>query len=462
MKSLSAIASGLLGLLVLGSLAAFLLFVVIGQRQGAPQALAGTPSQAAYPPPGTPMPPATSTPLPYPGLDTPTPLPAPTHPIYPTLGPWTPPPKTIVPSLTPTITPIPTALALPESAFHALWAESFPDGQGSVLWLADPKDLGHRREVIRFAQEAMSEVALSPDGRQLALVTFYRNDTTVWLARADGSGLKQLDLGPGVGGQLRWSGDGRLLSYSVSWRAETMTPGVKDSTPVAVTVRHGAIDLWDTKLSEQRRLLTMDHNTTLVVLGWSANGQELYYYQSVQGAAGMELWAIDRNGQNARKVASLAQDRVPLTLSMDRSKIMLRTPTSFAWLSSDGRIQQDIAGPGWSESCGLIWSAQADEMVQCQIDQHQPVENIKLLNLRTGTTQEIGSFNLTPNNSPLGLISISPDLHWIAASAIYQSEIDWINLSSGAMVVVPLSTTLPILAPVQRLIFVGWIPRERG
>ncbi len=220
--------------------------------------------------------------------------------------------------------------------------DNFPEGQGSVIWLADPRDIGNRQEVLRFDPDTIAEAALSPNSRKLALVTIYLKTATLWVANADGSNLQRLDQGPGIGGPLFWSRDSRLFTYGVAWREEITIPSYQTGTPGPVSVWWGAVELVDVTTGEKRRLLETEPDVPLSVLGWSADGRELYYSLSVPREAGYayELWAVGQRGQDAHRIASLGSEPVSPILSPDGSKFLIGTPEGVAWISADGRTRQ--------------------------------------------------------------------------------------------------------------------------
>jgi len=430
------IIGGLLGLLVLVGLAVALAMSFGGLRreaQPASQAFQSpieTPTQPPYPPPGTPTRPPIPT-IPPTVTRAPKPSPSPT-PI-------------------PTATPVPTPLPLPPSAFYALWVENFPEGQGSVLWLADPRDIGSRREVLRFERDAITEAVLSPNGRKLALVTTYWKTFTLWVANVDGTSLQQLAQAGALGG-LFWSRNSRSLAYGIGWREEVMMPGEKTGTHIPVPVWRGAVELVDVATGEKRRLLEIEPDTMLSVLGWSANGQELYYSLPIHRETGLqyELWAVDRSGRDAHRVASVGHEPVPLILSPNGSRLLVETSEGWAWMSADGQTRQDIPLPPWKQRCGLIWSVNEDEVILCQVDEQQPIEHIRVLNLSTGATRVLGSIKVSPHGLPFSPLAISPDMQWIVASV--QARMYWIHL--------PTEMTVPVPSqPKGGCIFVAWVPR---
>jgi len=338
-----------------------------------------------------------------------------------------------IPTPTPTETPIPTPLPLPPSAFYALWAENFPEGQGSALWLADPRDIGSRREVLRFDQDSIYEAALSPNGRRIALVSGFWKTFTLWVVNIDGSDLQQIEQGSGVGGPLLWSRDSRLLTYGISWREEIMMPSYKDGTPGPMTVWRGATILLDMATGEKKELEDIGSP-----LGWSPDGQELYYSLSVPQEAGYsyELWAIDKFGRRARKIAQIGTEPVPLILSPDGTKFLIRTAEGNVIISADGRKRKDIPLPPWELRCGFIWSPRPEEAILCRMDEKSPIEYIEILNLESGAIKGLATVEIPADGVYLGPIDISPDMEWMVAS-VYQGRMYWVHLPTRLIVPVP-------------------------
>jgi len=337
---------------------------------------------------------------------------------------------------------------LSPSAFYALWAESFPEGQGSVLWLADPRDIGARKELLRFELDAIVEVALSPDGQKLALVTAYWDTATLWVARADGSELKQFDQGPGIGGPLLWSHDSRLLTYGVSWREEAEVPGYKTGTPVAIPVWRGAIELLDVTTGEKKDLLKMEPETPLGVLGWSDDGLELYYSLAIPQESGYEyeIWAVDQEGQNARRIISLGREAISPILSPDGTKFLISTSGSLAWISTDGREGKDIGVARSERGYQAIWASESSEVIVSQRDEKQPLVHVKAVDIRTEKSKELGDFLPSPSGYNLRTWGLSPDYQWLAVSE--STGLYLAHLPTGQKVSIP--------AENQQAFFVAW------
>ena len=200
----------------------------------------------------------------------------------------------------------------------------------------------------------------------------------------------------------------------------------------------GVVELVDVTTSGKKQLLEIEPETSLSVLGWSADGQELYYAQSVlrENAREYELWAVDKSGRQAHKVALIGREPVPLILSPDGSKFLIPTTEGWSLMPANGQTRQNIPLPPWKQRCGLIWSPNADEIVLCEVDQQRPLEYIKLLSLHTGVTRILGSIEVSPRGLPFSPIAISPDMQWITAS-VYQTGMYWLHLPTGMAVPVP-------------------------
>lgn len=431
MKRLMSIMGGLLSLLALGALAVALALTFGGMGRKAEPA-----SQAFQSPIETP------TQLPYP-------IPAtPIRPSIPTIPPTVTraPKPTPIPTPTPTVTPIPTPLPLPPSAFYALWAENYPEGQGSTLWLADPRDIGSRKELLRFERDAIAEAALSPDGRKLALVTRYWKTAVLWVANVDGTGLQQLDQAAALGG-LVWSRDSRSRAYGIGWREEVMMPSVKTGTPEPVPVWRGAVELVDVTTGKKERLLEIAPDSSLSVLGWSADGQELYYSQLVskETGKGYELWALNSKTRNPREIALLGTEPVSLILAPDGSKFLVGVPEGLTWMSADGQIQQAIVQP--QQGFSAIWAPNGRDLVVSYWDPNRSQVVVQSIDVQSRTPQNLGVIG---QPGEWRLLAISPDYHWLAAFHYY-TGLYWIHLLSGMRVPVP--------SPDRGSVFhVAWVP----
>lgn len=431
MKRLLSIIGGLLGLLALGALAVALALTFGGLRRDvkpvfqAFQSPIETPTQPPYPPPATPTRPPIPT-IPPTVTRAPKPLPSPT-PI-------------------PTATPVPTPLPLPLSAFWALWAENYPEGEGSILWLADPRDIGNRKEVLRFERDAIAEAALSPSGRKLALVTTYWKTATLWVANVDGTNLQQLDQSIPLGiRNLFWSRDSRVLAYNGVVAGETTVLN-KAGTPVVEPTLLWTIDLLDPATGHKQHLVQANANEDLSVIGWSADGRALYYLRSMPQYG---LWTIVPSSGESHVIVTLGNEPVLPILSPDGSKFLISTPERLVWISADGQERGDmpITHPGWGYQ--VVWSINAGKVIVSQMDEHQLIVHVNVIDLLTRESRNLGDFRPSPSGYGLRVLGISPDHHWLAISE-----------SIGPYFAhLPTGTTIPVSSQNRGIVFVAWVPR---
>jgi hypothetical protein len=325
---------------------------------------------------------------------------------------------------------------LPPSAFNALWAESFPADLGQpwgVIWLADPRDIGSRQAVVRFDNQEIFQAALSSDGRQVAFTAagWKQGASPLWVVNLDGTSLRQ--LAPNAT-QVFWSRDGRTLVYTVA----------------ELDRGYVGIDQANLTTGEITRLLPIEADTEVTLLGWSTNGRKVYYLHRAPGRE-YELWVIEPDGHSAYPITSLGAEMPPyLSLSPDGSKFLIGTPQGLVWMSADGRTQQNIPVSSWKQRCGLFWSNIMDEIVICQLNDQRPIEHIRTLNIQTGASSELGSLEIPPNGNPFGSLAISPDNRWMTAY-VYLDGFYWIHLSTG--------TIVPIPSQNRRVFFVAWVPK---
>lgn len=122
-------------------------------------------------------------------------------------------------------------------------------------------------------------------------------------------------------------------------------------------------------------------------------------------------------------------------------------------MQADGQTRQDIPLPHWKQRCGLIWSPYKNEVILCQVDDQQPVEYIKALNLHTKVTRMLSTLNIPPNSIPLTPLAVSPDMQWMTASAYGIHH--WVHLPTGIIVTVPSPDKGSVL-------HVAWISRGAG
>lgn len=466
MKRFRNILGGVLGLVGLGVLVVVLVFSALRDKQT--PAVSYSPLQSPTPTKQTTaavsptaMPPEKNEPSP---TITPvdetfrSPLPTPTM--------TNPPKPTKAPTSTPTITPVPTALPLPVSDFYALWVENFSgiNGEscckGSILWMSDPRDVAKRQEVLRFEREIITEAALSPDNQTIALATSIWPGYALWLANSDGTGLRQINVGAdviGVSG-LFWSRDSRFLIGNITWQVFGTEQDAQTGKSVPTHWAEGATYLVNVMTGEQEVIQGTKPNEPLRIMGWSPDGKHLYSAHLVsQGATrSYEVWSTEIKNMEPQKAVSLESDLDLLRLSSDGSRLLYAAKTldglTYRWASVDGQVHQDILTLSWKQQCGIIWSPKVTKVVLCLVDDKEPVQHIKILDLDTREEELFGPFEILPASAPFSPLALSPDLQWLVYDQ-GDTGIHWTHLPSGVLVSVSQHATWHV--------FVDWIPRAQ-
>lgn len=389
----------------------------------------------AYPGPETPTPLPTETPLPTPAI-TPYPPPTvePTVPVYPT-GPR----PTDTPTPVPTATPPPTALPLPPSGFNVLWVETTypgsPSGDHGVIWLADPRDIANRREVVRFDDRTIGGATLSPNGRQVAFTTscWKCPPSPLWVVNLDGSNLRQ--IAP-IAGRIFWSQDGRAIYYRLGIPEEKADGLVK-------------VDLAS---REVQRILTVKEPGLYHLLGWSAGGQWFYYTLPPSPTGGQELWRVRYDGSTTEFITSLPEIQVEwdqVRLSPNGTKLLLGTH----WISTDGQEEGTVPIPQPGEAYEILWDRGENDVIMGQQDKEYPLFHLYEINLQSQHIRDLATFDIPPSPG-WDQLALSPDHHWLMAHVIYRNNYYWVHLPSGTLVPVTCCQGCVLYA-------VGWVPRGR-
>jgi dipeptidyl aminopeptidase/acylaminoacyl peptidase len=148
---------------------------------------------------------------------------------------------------------------------------------------------------LEFFPSAVEDV--SPDGSQVAFCEFVTADyeTSMFLERPDGSGLRRL-VGPDVGAiSARWSPDGKQIAFT----------GEKDRDNQIWVVRPDGSGL--------RQLTDGAGGALSIIPVWSPDGSRLLF-QRKQGAT-LTLWTMNADGSDQRQLSP-----TPISLGADGQK----------------------------------------------------------------------------------------------------------------------------------------------
>jgi len=225
-------------------------------------------------------------------------------------------------------------------------------------------------------------------------------------------------------------------------------PSYKTGTPGPVAVYRGAVELVNVTTGEKKRLLEIDPEMSLSVLGWSADGQKIFYSRSTPKDIGKqyELWVVNKDTRNTRKIASLGTEPVSPILSPDGSKFLVGTSEGLALMSVDGQVQQVIAEP--KRGFAALWAPNGRNLVVSYWDPDRSQVVVQSIDVQTRSSRNLGVIG------PSGdwrLLAISPDYHWLAAFHYY-TGLYWIHLPTGMRVPVP--------TPNRGAVFhVAWVPK---
>jgi len=392
------------------------------------RAATATATLAAYPMPN-------ETPLPPPPTRTPV--------IYPTIGPkpTLPPKPTVPPTATPTITPIPTALAVPASAYEGLWVESvpnpagsYPDNYDSLLWAADPRDIGRRRLVARFDRQNIYTVVVSPGGKQIAVTAGSNRPLGIplYVLNADGSGLRQ--VAPNAS-RLLWSVDERTIAYTANRKPEQVDGSV--------------IEIVDVPTAKQRRLATFDDEVgTLQILYWSADGQSVGITKLASLSQGkvLELWLINVVSAGARNQGVIPKSHTLYAASPDANSLLFTDwdTGKYALLDLSQLRHRAISLPPSINH--IIWSADGGLLY---FDEDAGSTALRKINMQTGANESLIKIRPEPLEAKMTApVSLAPDAIWLVVFHYY-TGVYVVYLPTGAVVPVPIVNT--------PLWFGGWV-----
>lgn len=429
MKRLSKIVNGILGVVALLAIFAVLIFAINTIPEQKISGLIVT-SASPYPAPdsiiGT---------APYPGPDATSNLVKPT--IFPTVT-LAPKPTEVV-STTPTTSAYYQTLSLPPSLFWAIWIENLWENRGGILWAADPVDLSKQREIFGTKFGRITSAAVSSDGQKLAVATSDSIISVLWIMNFDGSDQKQIDQANAIG-SLAWGRDNISLAYIANRNSADQSKK-----------NRGEIVLQKLANGEKKVLVEAGSDAVLNILGWSIDGDHVFYSLAEPKEAGYEyqLWAVDSKGENHQQITSLGNEMISPILSPEGGKFLFVTPDGPSlYALSDGKSQK-LLGTWLNQGYQVVWGNNDKECIITRFDPKLPIVYIELYNLESGTIKEIGRFEPSPNGYDLRLLGISPDLIWAVVSE--SAEAYFVHVPSGAKVSFPYND--------RQVIFVTWVSK---
>jgi Tol biopolymer transport system component len=264
----------------------------------------------------------------------------------------------------------------------------------------------------------------------------YKETPSLWIVNTDGTGFRQLLLDAD---QSLWSPDGSLLAVSTISKA-----GSSNGT---------ALEVLDPTKTTRRSLINFEAELPWEIVSWSPDSQDIYYTRAVSPdrSHNLELWAVNQVSGSSRRIATVGAGSTNVTFSPDRTSFYFSVNQETGWQLKDSTSQRDIAVVPARRWCGFAWSPRTNEAIVCELDEKGSTESLKAVNVQSAAAKILGSITVPSKGAPYALLEVAPDLSWFAAS-IYQDGYYWINLSTGAVVPVPLPSSKNGF-----LRFIGWI-----
>lgn len=336
----------------------------------------------------------------------------------------------------PTITPPPTTVPLPPPAFYVLWAETtYTDGQpnSGTIWLADPRDPANRQKVTQLDDKEIYAVVLSPNGQQVTLITnrLVQGGGPLWVMNLDGTDLRPIANADAT--QILWSQDSRTIFYRLFERGRM------------------GIEQIDIESGETQRILILEPDISLRLLGWSTDSHWLYHTRL--GQEGYELWKIREDGSESQFIITLGES-LPypdyLLLSPNGGKILIGTYQSLRWVSTSGQGEGTVPLPYPEQGYQILWGHGENEVIVGQTDTSGVLYHLYSVNIQSQQTRELATFE----DCCWRQLALSPDRHWLMASQRAYSRFYWIHLPTG--------TAIPAPCRDCRIHFIAWIPKGSG
>lgn len=209
-----------------------------------------------------------------------------------------------------------------------------------------------------------ANVAWSPDCSRIAF-TYYpfrpNNTAYVYMASSDGRNLTRLSPDADSFAPV-WSPDGRRIAYHWSPRGSS------------------AINLCVVE-TESGEVTHLTHGEGRNVLGeWSPDGQRIFFLSDRDDGQRFEVYVMDADGSQERKLTATGLAKSYLDLSSDGAKVLFVgatirddtldpmlgvSDTAFRLfvMNSDGSGLRELSGDSWEQIYDPRWSPQGDRIV---------------------------------------------------------------------------------------------------
>ena len=171
-----------------------------------------------------------------------------------------------------------TILSFPPELKEKLICKYKVDNEGGFSLFLTDLDTGIIRQLTI---EDDSSPKWSPDGEQIAFVSWRDGNSNIYIMNSDGSAQQKLTDDPGYDAQIDWSPDGNRIAY--------------------ISDRDGNLEIYTLNLStRETRRLTFNNNDEGEPV-WSSDGKKIAFVSSVQGDS-FEIYIMDSDGRNIKQI----------------------------------------------------------------------------------------------------------------------------------------------------------------
>lgn len=141
---------------------------------------------------------------------------------------------------------------------------------------------GENARVLVESPEPIMSPSWSPDGRQLAYVSFEQDKSEIFIQTLRSGVRRRVSSRPGVNGAPSWSPDGRYLALTLS-------------------KSDGNLDIYTLELSSQVLRRLTERGSIETEPSWSVDGKSIFF--TSDRAGGPQIYKISANGGRAQRVS---------------------------------------------------------------------------------------------------------------------------------------------------------------